>query len=196
MSDLAADPRAKELLLAAPADVAGLATYFVAAAGESGHTAAGLRAAQHDGLWHGRAADTFRAAIGRLPVSLDALHAGFRDAGTALHAYAVAIGALQSAYGHVTAELAVWRSRVAPAQTAVQDAVTILRRRLHTPGTPQREIVAALHEVQRTERALGEIEDAISGLTPRARALLDAFEQDRAACHARVAAARALAPPA
>lgn len=123
MSDPLADPRAADLLAAAPDDVGIAAAQFRTAAGESAVTVAGLGAARHDGTWTGRAADAFRHAIGRLPAELDQVRAGFSAVAEALTAYESDLARVRPAFTKAMSELA----DLANAGNGVE--VAMLRRR-------------------------------------------------------------------
>jgi len=197
MLDLESDPRSNELMLARPAEIAMLAAYLRRAAEESCSTATGLRAAEHDGLWHGDAADAFRRAIGRMPSRLDALYAGFRDAGAALSAYVAALTRIQTAFGQAIGVIQSWSAPIGPARVAADTARVDLRQLLHRPGTRSSVILAALQDVERADGRLEDITDVVGRLHRSAYALLDEFEHQRTACGSQIAAARRLAqaPP-
>jgi uncharacterized protein YukE len=116
MGDPLADPRAAELLAAVPDEVGAVAADFRTAAGESQATAAGLSAARQDGTWTGKAADAFRSAIGRLPLQLDRVGAGFSAVADALTAYETELSAIRAAFKRTVAELADAESRLAAAR--------------------------------------------------------------------------------
>ncbi len=194
MTDLLSDPRVNDLLLARPAEIATLADYFRRAAEESISTATGLRAAQHDGIWHGEAAEAFRHAIGRMPGRLDSLHAGFRDAGAALSAYEAALNRIQAAFGQVIGAIQSWSAELGPARAAADTARIDLRQLLNRPGIRSSVILAAIQDVERAEGRLGDITDVVGRLHRSAWALLDEFEHQRTACRSQIAVARQLAP--
>jgi cell wall-associated NlpC family hydrolase len=109
MADPLADPRARDLLAADPDEAARLAALFRTAASESQSTGAGLGAAQHDTVWTGTAARTFRTAIGRLPAQLDSVRAGFEALASALIAYEDELVSIKPAFASVAAELIALR---------------------------------------------------------------------------------------
>jgi hypothetical protein len=120
MGDPLADPRAAELLAAVPDEVGAVAAEFRTAAGESQATAAGLSAARQDGTWTGRAADAFRTAIGRLPLRLDRVGAGFSAVAEALTAYEAELSTVRAAFKRTLAELADAESRLATEKAAAR----------------------------------------------------------------------------
>lgn len=135
MADPLSDPRAADLLSAVAEDVTALAAAFRVAADESEMTAAGLRAAQHDGTWAGSAAERFRTTIGRLPGRLDRVRAGYAAVADALLVYEPELARLRSAFAHTAAELTAARSRVraAPADSVAderhqQEVIRLTRR--------------------------------------------------------------------
>ncbi len=117
MGDPIADPRAADLLAAVPDEVGAIAADFRTAAGESHATATGLGAAHQDGTWTGKAADAFRSAIGRLPLQLDRVGAGFSAVAEALTAYGEELSEIRAAFKRTVAELADAESRLGTART-------------------------------------------------------------------------------
>ena len=128
------EPRAREMLRADPERIGRLAGFLREAAEHSARSSTGLRAAQHDVVWRGPAADTFRRAISPMPARLDALHTGFRDTGTALAVYAAALERLQGSSAARQPTLATCRPGCpAPAATPMRLAAA-MRRIAHTPA--------------------------------------------------------------
>lgn len=194
MSDPLDDPRAIDLLAARPDDVSALSVGFRAAAGESGQTATGLRAARSDGTWTGRAADAFRRAIGRLPVELDRVRAGYSAVAEALAAYEPELSRIQSAFERVIAERNDLRSRLAAAQTAAEAARGAFTWTGRTGSADRRSLAAAELASARADGSVALYRDEIARLTASAYALLDEFSAVRGACRDAVAAAQRTAP--
>ncbi|HET9105010.1 MAG TPA: hypothetical protein VFN55_16790 [Solirubrobacteraceae bacterium] len=190
------DPRARELLLADPERIRRLAGFLGQAAEQSGHASVGLRGAAQDVVWHGPAADTFRHAIAPMTRRLDGLHAGFRDAATALAAYATQLAHLQARDRPLATTLAALRAQLPIARNDAEIARQAVRLALRTPGTPGSALTSAAREAERAQHRLSELEDALLRLRGRRHALLNEFEDERSACRARIAHARRLAPEA
>jgi hypothetical protein len=105
MSDPMADPRATDLLAAAPEEIHAAGVQLRLAASESVLVAQGLVAARQDPRWHGHAADSFHQAIGRLPGTLDQVHGSFAAVAAALAVYEADLNELQPAFRRVAAAL-------------------------------------------------------------------------------------------
>lgn len=189
MSDPLDDPRATDLLAARPDDVSALAANFRAAAGESDTTAAGLSAARNDGTWTGRAAETFRRAIGRLPSALYRVRDGYADVAAALTAYEPALSRIQAAFVQVIAQRADVQSRLGTAQATAQTAQADFNRH-----TPPRALTGAELAVASADAAVDGYRRELATLTSRALALLDEFVAVRADCRDSIAAAQRTAP--
>ncbi len=125
MEDPLADPRARDLLSAAPGDVLALAGLFRSAASEAYAVSVGLEEARRDGNWTGRAAEAFRRSIARLPVRLDAVRAGFEEVATSLTAYEPELVRLQVAFRRTAEELAEARAWVGPEREAPVQAAAV-----------------------------------------------------------------------
>jgi hypothetical protein len=121
MLDPLSDPRARDLLSAAPEEVSALAGDFHSAADESRMTATGLSAAQHDAAWTGRAADAFRRAIGLLPGELARVHDGFRAVAVALDGYEGELAPIRARFTDAEYQLSEARTALGPAR-ATQEA--------------------------------------------------------------------------
>lgn len=117
-----ADPRARDLLTARPDDAGALAGMFRTAATEAQGTATGLAAAEHGGIWTGRAANAFRSSIGRLPSEIVTVRSGFEAVADALAAYEPELARLQSAFRATACQLSDLQARAGAARTASQDA--------------------------------------------------------------------------
>jgi cell wall-associated NlpC family hydrolase len=194
VTDPLADPRATDLLAAAPDDISALAQSFRTAADEAQMTARGLDAARGDGTWTGKAADSFRDSIGRLPGELERVRAGYSTVSDALGIYETALAEIQSAFVKIVAELSDIRSRIAPAQAATQSAqqnFTATRQGAHVD---RRALAEAELAVARAESTMHGYHAAIESLRGRAFTLLDDFSAVRTACHQAVAAAQRTAP--
>lgn len=178
MNDPLADPRAHDLLSAQPGDVGALASLFRSAAGEARRTAGGLWAVQHDARWAGKAANSFRRSIGRLPAELDAVRIGWGGVGAALDTYEPELARLKSAFQATVSELSDARARLGGARTAVGLAWSADR----PPGGAELGAGDA-------DGALIALERTIQGLSTRAFDLLDEFANVRDACRRGIAAA-------
>jgi hypothetical protein len=194
MSDPLADPRATDLLGADPNDVASLAAVFRTAASESLQTETGLRAAQHDGVWTGASAEAFRRAIGRLPVELGKLHAGFQGVAEALSAYESGLSSIKPAFVRVIAELANVESRLRPAQAAAQAAAVALRSIARSPSATIASLTHAELAAGRADGVVASLQVDAGRLMRRAFELLDEFSSAREACRQAIAVASQIAP--
>jgi hypothetical protein len=192
MSDPLADPRATDLLAAEPDEAAALAGVFRSAASESSHTAVGLAAAQHDGVWTGRAADAFRRAIGALPRRLGRVGTGFSAVATALAQYESNLALIQAAFVRVIAELEDARSRL-PGLEAVQaqaDGALLAASTLPGAGRMARAEIAAA----RADGAVAACNAEIVRARRRAFELLDEFAAARESCREAIVEAQHGAP--
>jgi hypothetical protein len=192
MSDPLADPRAIDLLAAEPDEAAALAGVFRSAASESSDTGVGLAAAQHDGVWTGRAADAFRRAIGVLPRRLGRVGTGFAAVAAALDQYESDLALIQPAFISVIAELQDARARLPGLEAAQVHADGALLAASATPrgGRVARAEVAAA----RADGAVASWNVEIAHLRKRAFELLDEFAAARDSCREAIMAAQRGAP--
>jgi uncharacterized protein YukE len=195
MSDPLADSRARDLLTADPADLGALAAVFRTAAAEAHQTEAGLRAAQHDGVWTGKAATAFRHAIGRLPAELDKVRSGFQGVSEALLAYESELSRIKPAFASVVAELENAQSRLGPAHAAADAAVSALLSAARSRHATVSSLTSAELAVGRAEGAVAGLQAEVGRLARRAFALLDEFSSAREACRQAIAVASRTAPP-
>jgi hypothetical protein len=194
MSDPLADPRTAELLGADPQEAISLAGVFRRAASESGYTGVGLAAAQHDGTWTGRAADTFRSAIGRLPGRLGRLGTGFEAVARALALYESSLVDIQPVFVNVAAELETAQARLPALETEQERADGALLVAIETPGTTSAKRARAEVEAARAGGAVTGCQNEIHRLRTRAFELLDEFGDAREACRTSIVAAQHGAP--
>jgi hypothetical protein len=178
------DPLAADLLGADPQEAISLAGMFRKAASESSYTSAGLAAAQRDGTWTGRAADTFRSAIGPLPGRLGRLGTGFETVAQALAQYESSLVEIQPLFVNVVAEL----------ETKQEHADGALLLAVETPGTTTAQMSRAELEAARAGGAVTSCQTEIVRLRKRAYELLDEFGDAREACRASIVAAQHGAP--
>ncbi|MGH2916893.1 MAG: hypothetical protein ACRDMX_18100 [Solirubrobacteraceae bacterium] len=195
MDDPLQDPRAADLLAAHPDEVATLAANFQAAADESAMTATGLRAAQQDGIWTGRAANAFRGAIGQLPGQLSQVQAGYAAVSDALRAYEPELASIQSSFAALLAHRAQLTAQLTAAETISADAHQAVAAAA-AQGPSGRPGVAASAElaIAGADRSIGAYRGEIDALNARGYALLDEFAATRDSCRAAVAAAQRTAP--
>lgn len=194
MLDPLTDPRAVDLLAAVPEDVHLLALQFSSAAGEADTTAAGLTAAQRDTRWRGDAADAFRTSIGRLPVELTRVRAGYSAVAHALTVYEGRLAEIRAAFVRVTGRLAEVQSQLAGADAAASLANQALRtlamsRRPGTRALLDAELTGAQADGTVRRYAL-----EAANLQSQAMALLDEFVAVRWICRGTIAAAQHTAP--
>jgi len=189
--DPLSDPRAEDLLAAAPADVSTLASAFHTAAQEAAMTATGLLAAREDGTWTGHAANSFRDSIGQVPSELEHIKCGYSAVATALSDYEVALALVQSEFVKVVGQLTDVTTQIGTAHTVATTAQSGL-----TPGRPM-----SLNELRQAELAVAQARHALEGyhteaaaLRSRAFTLLEEFDTARTLCRATVAAAQRTAP--
>jgi hypothetical protein len=194
VSDPLDDPRATDLLAARPDDVSALAANFRAAAGESDTTAAGLSAARNDGTWTGRAAETFRGAIGRLPSALYRVRNGYSDVAGALTVYEPELSRIQAAFVQVIAERADVQSRLAIAQATAHTAQADFVTTQQNGHTGPRALGGAELTVASADATVDGYRRELAMLTVQALALLDEFAAARADCRDSIAVAQRTAP--
>jgi hypothetical protein len=192
MGDPLADPRALDLLAAEPDEAAALAGVFRSAASESSHTAVGLAAAQHDGVWTGRAAEAFRRAIGLLPRRLGRLGTGFSAVAAALAQYDSDLALIQPVFVSVIAELQDAQSRMPGLQAAQVQADGALLAASATPAAGR--LARAEIAAGRADGAVAACAAEIAHLRKRAFELLDEFGAAREGCREAIAAAQHGAP--
>jgi hypothetical protein len=194
MLDPLTDPRAVDLLAAVPEDVHLLSLQFSRAAGEAHTTAAGLSAAQRDTRWKGHAADAFRTSIGRLPVELTRVRAGYSAVAQALTVYEGRLAEIRRAFVRVTGKLAEVRGQLVGAHAAATGAnhalqTLVVSRRPSTRALLDCELTAA----QADGTVRGYAREA-ADLQSQAMALLDEFVAVRSICRDTIAAAQHTAP--
>ncbi len=194
MNDPLSDPRAFDLLSAEPDELVALVAAFRTAAEESHQTAVGLTAARDDGTWTGRAANAFRRAIGRLPVELGKVRAGFSAVADALHVYDTELTRIKGEFVQIVGSLTDAQNRLGPAQTNATSATDTLKTTVHQHGVKLPALTAAELSVARADGAVGDLHRQIHGLRGRAFALLEEFESVRETCRSSIHAARSTAP--
>ncbi len=194
MNDPLSDPRAFDLLAAEPDELAALVGTFRAAAEESHQTAVGLTAAREDGTWTGRAANAFRRAIGRLPVELGKVRAGFSTVADALYRYDTELTRIKREFVQIVGDLTDAHNRLGLAQTNATTASETLKTTAGQQGVKVQTLTAAELSVARAKGTVGNLEQEIQGLHNRAFALLDEFQTARETCRSAIHAARATAP--
>jgi hypothetical protein len=194
MSDPLADPRAIDLLAAEPDEAGALAGLFRTAATESSETAVGLAAAQHDGLWTGRAANAFRRAIGLLPGRLRGLGAGLVEVAHALAAYEAMLAEIQPLFVQAIAALESARYRLPGLEMAQAQADGALLAAVETPGSGVAHVTALELAAARADGAVNVCQGEIRHLRKRAYELLDEFAAARESCREAIVAAQHGAP--
>jgi hypothetical protein len=192
MSDPLADPRAIDLLVAEPDEAAALAGVLRSAASRSSHTAAGLAAAQNDGVWTGRAADAFRRAIGTLPRRLGRVGAGFSAVAVALARYESNLALTQPVFVGVIAELEEAQARLPALEAAQVQADGALLAASMLPGAGR--LARAEVTAGRADGAVAAAAAEIAHLRKRAFELLDEFGAAREGCREAIVAAQQGAP--
>ncbi|HEX3977665.1 MAG TPA: hypothetical protein VHW96_15470 [Solirubrobacteraceae bacterium] len=189
--DPLSDPRAEDLLAAAPADVSTLASAFHTAAQEAAMTSTGLLAAREDGTWTGHAAGAFRDSIGQVPSELEHIKRGYSAVATALSDYEVTLALVQSDFVRVVGQLSDLDTQIGTARTATTTAQGGM-----TPGHPM-----TFTQLRQAELAIAQARHALEGyhaqaaaLRSRAFTLLEEFDTARVLCRATVAVAQRTAP--
>jgi cell wall-associated NlpC family hydrolase len=194
MNDPLSDPRAFDLLSAEPDELVALVSAFRTAAEESHQTAFGLTAARDDGTWTGRAASAFRRAIGRLPVELDKVRAGFSAVADALHRYDAELTRIKSEFVHIVGNLTDAQNRLGPARSSAKTAADTLKTTVNQHGVKVQTLTGAELAVARADGTVGDLVQQIHGMRSRAFALLDEFQTARETCRSAIHAARSTAP--
>jgi cell wall-associated NlpC family hydrolase len=194
MIDPLSDPRAFDLLSAEPDELVALVAAFRTAAEESHQTEVGLTAARDDGTWTGRAATAFRRAIGRLPVQLGKVRAGFSAVADALHIYDAELTQIKGEFVQIVGSLTDAQNRLGPARTNATSAADTLKTTVHQHGVKLPALTTAELSVARADGAVGDLERQIHGLRGRALALLEEFQSVRETCRSSIHVARSTAP--
>jgi cell wall-associated NlpC family hydrolase/uncharacterized protein YukE len=194
MTDPRDDPRTPWLLSVVPDEVGRLAGDFQTAARESADTATGLRAAQHDGHWTGRAAEAFRDAIGRLPQQLENLHAGYAAVQSALTAYEETLNDIQPKFRLAYDEYLALQGPLDAALRQDRLDLGTLTSQRGLRGIPRGEIDRLKATVILDGHALARLQNQAEPLREQCQRLLGDFSEARHACRTAIAAAATAAP--
>jgi uncharacterized protein YukE len=194
MTDPRHDPRTPWLLTVAPDEVGLLAASFRTAARESADTAIGLRAAQHDGHWTGRAAVAFRHSIGRLPQQLERIHTGYAAVQSALDSYADALNEIKPRFQRAYYEYVALQTPLDAALHQDRLDLETLTSQQGLHGVPKAQLNQLKAAVTGDGHALSRLQGEHERLRIECNRLLDDFSQARHSCRAAISAAASSAP--
>ncbi len=205
MADPLADPRARDLLAADPGEVSAVAYSLQVVALEAEGIAGGLRVAPGSAQWWGESADAFRNTIGHYPAELDAVHASYAEAASALNHYEGELAALQSAFRALQQQLEGARrsasgltSQLLAEGQQLGSANLILRGDALAHAKPTAAELAtdarAGERVAVTSGALERVDGEASALEAHTFRILDAFAGERSTVASKLSAAARLAP--
>jgi hypothetical protein len=196
MSNLLADPRARDLLAAQPFEVSAIADGFRLVSIEAGDIATGLRGAQNDASWTGEAATAFRAKVGQLPGQLDKVHESFGDAAAALDTYEPDLAGLQTQFRSIVSQLQDAQTSASTLSTQLSADRSNLSTAKSAKGasssTPA--VQSAQTAVSSTTSALSQANSDVTGLESQGYRILGEFETARDTCCSRISQAGSIAP--